>query len=483
MSARIWIIAATTAAASLLATGSGHATTTNPQANTVVCNTYCDGRDPALAAGDRQPLTTTIYSRSIVLHISDGDNMAWGSIDNGDPTDEVWLDRSFDGGNTWANGSKLGDTTIPTGDRGWRTLMYNIDDPANHGVGAVRACGKAGNRDDIACTPWARSTVDAGTRTDAAATALMQFYDNDTGLWSTTGWWNSANDLTALIDYMQRTGSTTYEYAIANTFDKEKSAQGGNFTNDYLDDTGWWGLAWIKAYDLTGDQQYLSMAETDANYIYSYKDSTCGGGIWWSTAKSYKNAITNELYIKLAAALHNRIPGDTTYLAHAQEIWNWFAGSGMINSSHLINDGLTSSCTNNGQTTWTYNQGVILGGLLELNKATGDSGLLTTAGQIADAATTSTTLNPNGILTEPCESGGCGGDGPSFKGVFVRNLDELDRALSGQPYVQYLATQANSAYANDRNSLDQYGLHWAGPFDSADAARQHSALDLMVAAD
>jgi hypothetical protein len=120
---------------------------------------------------------------------------------------------------------------------------------------------------------------------------------------------------------------------------------------------------------------------------------------------------------------------------------------------------------------------------LELNKATGDSGLLTTAGQIADAATTSTTLNPNGILTEPCESGGCGGDGPSFKGVFVRNLDELDRALSGQPYVQYLATQANSAYANDRNSLDQYGLHWAGPFDSADAARQHSALDLMVAAD
>ncbi|WP_163511801.1 glycoside hydrolase family 76 protein [Fodinicola acaciae] len=452
-----------------------------PASAATVCDKYCDQRDPALAAGDRTPVSATVYSRQIVLHISDADNMGWASIDNGDPTDEVWLDRSYDGGRSWSGGSKLGDTTIPDGRRGWRTLMYNVDDPANHGVGALRACGKAGNRSDIACTQWARSTVNAGTRVDAAATALMQYYNNGNGLWNTTGWWNSANALTAIIDYSQRTGSTAYRYAIANTFDKNKNAQGGNFTNDYMDDTGWWGLAWVRAYDLTGDSRYLNMARIDADYMYSFRDGTCGGGIWWRSQRDYKNAITNELFVKLAAALHDRISGDTNYLNKATEIWNWFNASGMINSGHLINDGLDSSCHNNGQTTWTYNQGVILGGLLELNKATGNAGYLTTARQIADAATTSSVIAPGGILREPCEPANCGGDGPSFKGVFVRNLGELSRA-TGNPYASFLQRQADSAYAHDRNPMDQYGLSWAGPYDSSDGARQHSAVDLMTAA-
>src|SRR5215475_9613249 len=151
-----------------------------------VCDKYCDARDPALTTGDRQPVSTTIYSRSIVLHSDDGDDMMWASIDNGNPGDEVWLDRSFDGGQTWSSGSKLGDTTIPSGDRGWRTLMYNSDDWNNLGVGALRACGKAGDRSDIACTPWARTTWNAADRRRAAATAEMMFYNTSTGLFNTT---------------------------------------------------------------------------------------------------------------------------------------------------------------------------------------------------------------------------------------------------------------------------------------------------------
>lgn len=459
--------------------------TSGAAAATTICNKKCDGADPADAAGDRTAVTTTIDGRTIALHADDGDDMVWASVADGAAGDEVWLDRSFDGGQGWSSGSKLGDTSVPDGSTGWRTLLYNVDDWANTGVGATRACGKASDGADISCTSWARTTWNAANRREAAATALMAFYNNDTGLFDTTGWWNSANALTAIIDNIQDTNMPSYQYAIATTYDKNRDAQGGNFTNDYLDDTGWWGLAWVDAYDLTGDSRYLDTARADADHMADYWETDkCGGGVWWNTDRHYKNAITNELYLWLNAALHNRIDGDTTYLQRAQDEWNWFSDSGMINSSHLVNDGLDFDTCDNTGAVYTYNQGMILGGLTELHAATGDDGLLDAARQLADASTTDDTLNPGGVLADPGEPGSDGGpDGPSFKGAYARGLGALNSTLSGQPYSSYLSRQADSAYDADRNSFDQYGYHWAGPLDSVDAARQQSAVDLLNAAD
>jgi predicted alpha-1,6-mannanase (GH76 family) len=447
-------------------------------AATAICNRYCDGRDPSLSTQDRQPVSASVSSRSIVLHFDDADAMAWASIDKGAAGDTVWLDRSMDGGRTWADGSKLGATSVPGGGTGWRTQMYNVDDWNNQGVGALRACGQVGG--SIACTSWARSTWNAGSRSTAAATALMMSYDRTTKQFGGNGWWTSANALTAIIDNARVSGMGSYTYAIAETYDKNIGAQGGNFTNGYLDDTGWWGLAWVDAYDMTGDSRYLTTARADADHMYANWNSTCGGGVRWSTDGEYKNAITNELFLQLTAALHNRIPGDTTYLNRAKTEWSWFQGSGMINSSHMINDGLNDSCANNGQTTWTYNQGVVLGGLTELYKATGDSGLLTTARTLADASTAN--LQSGGVLREPGEGDSCTGDGPSFKGAYVRGLGKLDTQLSDHPYAGDLSSWAASAYAKDRNSLDQYGPHWAGGNGTSDYGCQQSVLDLLNAA-
>ncbi len=444
-----------------------------------ICDKYCDGRDPALAPQVRQG--TAIGQ--LALYLDDNDDMGFAAITNSSPGDELWMDRSFDAGRSWASGSKIGDTRTPAGYPGWRTLMFNLDDWANNGIGLLRACALPAGSATITCTDWRRTTWNSYNRRTAAATALMEDYNTTTGLFDTTGWWNSANALTAIVNNIRVTGMGSYTYTVANTYNKNLSAQGGNFTNAYNDDTEWWGLAWVAAYDLTGDSRYLTTARFDADHVYTYWDATCGGGVWWSSDRTYKNAIPTALYIELNAALHNRIPGDTKYLQRAKTGWTWFRNSGMINGQNLVNDGLTSTCVNNNQPTWSYNQGVPLAGLTELYRATGDGAYLDQARTLANASTTSVSLNPNGILHDPGDKpGGGGADGPTFKGVYARGLAALNAALPDHPYGAYLKRQADSAYAYDRNGFDQYGLVWSGPFDQSDAARQQSALDLMNAA-
>ncbi|MCS7479485.1 glycoside hydrolase family 76 protein [Umezawaea endophytica] len=452
----------------------------SPAAAAVVCNRYCDARDPALSPADRLTQTLSAGTRQISLHFNDTDAMGWARITPTSQGDALWLDRSFDAGVSWNSGSRLGDTRSPAGVGDWRTMMFNVDDWAARGVGLLRACAQPAGSTTIVCTSWYRTTWNAWSRSTAAATALMERYNQDWGLFETTSWWNGANALTAIIDNARITGMGSYRYAIAHTYDLNLTSWDGNFINEFKDDVGWWGLAWVAAYDLTGESRYLATARIDADDMAQTWDSVCGGGIYWTSAKTYKNAITNALYIQLNAALHNRIPGDTVYLQRARTAWTWFLNSGMINSSNIVNDGIDSAtCANNGRNGWSYNQGVPLAALVELHRATGDASFLDKARALANASTTNTALNPGGILVD----NGGGPDVPSFKGGYVRGLGLLNRTLADRPYTAYLRRQADSAYTRDRSSSDSYDQPWAGPFQFSDGARQHSALDLMNAAE
>jgi len=313
---------------------------------------------------------------------------------------------------------------------------------------------------------------------DAGIVALLGWYNCATGLWESTGWWNAANALEVIIDYSLHMKATTYQSIISTTFEKNKK---GNFLNNYYDDEGWWALAWIKAYDLTGDKRYLSMSETIFADMQGGWDMACGGGTWWSKRRDYKNAIANELFLTAAARLYQRT-SNRSYLNWAEQEWTWFKKSGMINAQNLVNDGLNSACQNNAGITWTYNQGVILGGLVDMYKITGERSFISQAEAIAET-TIRTLVDGNGILTEPCElSGGCGADGTQFKGIFMRNLSYLYQTVSKAAYKDFIIRNVDSTWQNNRNNANQFGLKWAGPPDSVDASRQSSAIDTLNAA-
>ena len=330
--------------------------------------------------------------------------------------------------------------------------------------------------------------VDLQYSTNAVQT-LQTWYEPSTGLYKTTGWWNSANAMTVLIDYARLSRSTQYNPVITNTFIAAQRTSPG-FLNNFYDDEGWWALAWIDAYDLTRNKEYLATAESIFADMAAAWDNTCGGGIWWSKDRKYKNAIANELFLSVAAHLANRTSGSTRrqYLIWGNREWKWFHASGMLNPTSLINDGLNKSageiapsgCTNNGRTTWTYNQGVVLGGLVELMAADHDPDLALTAQHIAQAAITQLS-DDNGILHDPCEPK-CGSDGVQFKGIFIRNLVLLDKVHPDKLYESFINKNADTVWEHARGPNFQLAERWSGPFDSANAASQTSALDALLGA-
>jgi predicted alpha-1,6-mannanase (GH76 family) len=313
----------------------------------------------------------------------------------------------------------------------------------------------------------------------AAVDRLQQWYEPSDGLWQTTGWWNSANDLTAVIDFSRATNSGRYNSILNKSFAQHKYP---GFLNDYYDDEGWWALAWIDAYDLTRNAAYLQVASTIFTDMTGGWDDTCGGGIWWSKERNYKNAIANELFLDVAAHLANR-HSDTAlkakYLTWAEREWQWFQNSSMIAPDHQINDGLTPTCRNNHKTVWSYNQGVILGGLAELSKQPHQSSLVDQARQIADAAILHLT-DQNGVLHDPCEPK-CSADSTQFKGIFVRNLAILQKRKSTRRYTAFFRSNADSMLKNAENSDHSFGTVWSGPPESADASTQSSAIDALNA--
>ncbi len=311
---------------------------------------------------------------------------------------------------------------------------------------------------------------------------LQSWYDQGTGLYKTTGWWNSANALTVLVDDARLQKTDRYNATLANTFQAAQTKFKG-FLNDYYDDEGWWALAWVDAYDLTQKPEYLAMAASIFENMSGGWDPTCGGGIWWSKERKYKAANANELFLSVAAHLAVRANGTDRkkYANWARKEWKWFHKSGMINAQGLVNDGLdTATCKNNGKTTWTYNQGVVIGGLAELQKVKKDKKQMQAATGIADATLTHL-ADAKGVLHDSCEPK-CGSDGVQFKGIFMRNLVQLNRAAPDSRFATFAATNAASIWDSDQGLGFQFGEVWSGPFGSATAATQTSALDAILAA-
>ncbi|KAJ9450904.1 Mannan endo-1 [Diplonema papillatum] len=340
------------------------------------------------------------------------------------------------------------------------------------------------------------STVEATSPADVqkAVDVLQTYYNASSGYWSDDvyGWWHQSNVLEAVVNSMTFTNSSLGQVGFLENIYNQTQADFDTYVkkNGY-DDIAWAGLAWMRAYQLTRVPDYLNRSIVCFDEITTVWDDHCGGGVWWDRKKTYKNAITNELFLTLATQLYSAT-GLSTYWLWALQEWAWFKTTAMVGADHLIVDGLTENCTGTGPT-WTYNQGVLMLGLYSLYNSSGDSGSVDFAFKTAAAVASSSLLTVDGVLQEASGMENPGPDGWQFKGIYMRYLGYLTNYVAGDSRLsnyaqqvtdarQYLAANAQVLLKSDTAANGTFGYFYQGPPAYMSYVTHSSGLDLVNAA-
>ncbi len=185
----------------------------------------------------------------------------------------------------------------------------------------------------------------------------------------------------------------------------------------YYDDNAWVGLALVRQHDLTGDERALTLAERIFAFVTSGWSAEASwswpGGIRWKQPRSdvSRNTCSNGPVAELAALLHLRT-GSADALEWAVRIYDW------VRSALRGDDGLYLDrvAPDGGRepTTWTYNQGTMIGAGVLLHRITGEAAYLEHAVQTARASLER--FGPAELAV----------NGAAFNAVFFRNLLLLD---------------------------------------------------------
>jgi predicted alpha-1,6-mannanase (GH76 family) len=310
----------------------------------------------------------------------------------------------------------------------------------------------------------------------------LYFLQNNGGNAGFNYWWQ-AHGIDSFIDAYQRTRNPTYLTRAKNLLHGVQRKNGGGYTNAFYDDMEWLALACLRAYEITGDAEYLSVSE---GLWAQIKTGVSNGLFSWSTScqPSCKNTIGNTPAIILGARLFSlgRVPAaDRTLIETA---YANVKATLVDPATGAVWDGKDLATGAVNKATYSYNQGMYIGAALELYKLSGNAAYTADAKATADWATTAFTVN--GLVFHQKEGGG---DGGLFKGILIRylalfaregNLADADRTR----YIRVVKANANLLHATGMQRPELLvGPDWSSPPGSVtDYSSQLSGVFLEEAA-
>lgn len=333
-------------------------------------------------------------------------------------------------------------------------------------------------------------------------------------------WWSCANAVETMVDYMDLTGTGIYDQRLreihegnvlrgsrwprlAESLKAEgkwtgedgaklqrrmkrldpKRVHDSEFRNEYLDDSAWWGIAWLKFHERTKDPRYLRTAR--AIHEHMANNWRKDGGVSWAEEadKRDPNAITNSLFVVLSARLF-RVTKQQVFLDWAEKTLSWEKEAKLYDGTAIVDrPGRTGDY-------WTYNQGAYLGGLEALFRATGRADYLNEAAAVASSIVAgSSIVLEDGVLYE--KLGTEGWDVGLFKGIGARYFGILSRTLRrGKLHgdvvraIDRVLEASAAAILNSKMKDGLYPLEWHEPprAEIHNFNTQLSALVALVAA-
>ncbi|WP_424492417.1 glycoside hydrolase family 76 protein [Salinimicrobium sp. GXAS 041] len=313
------------------------------------------------------------------------------------------------------------------------------------------------------------------------------FVQDNTGN-STFHYWPNAHVLHVLVDAYLRTDDGAYLDRMKSLVRGIEIRNGGSYQNVFNDDMLWLGNSSMRAYNATGDDEYLEVAEYLWDEIrLSWSDEVLGGGITWKKNTPFqKNAVSNGPAVILGTRLYEATQNPED-LEWAKKIYEWQKNNLVDPVTGLVWDGVSlenGEAVVNKDWIFTYNAGTWIGAGLKLYNITGEEQYLNDALKTARSLMTSSELTTEGVLKSEGQ-----GDGGLFKGILVRyftqlilepDIPESDR----EDFVDFMEFNAETFY---ENSLSRPGMlagpDWRNaPESRTDLTTQLSGLMLMEAA-
>lgn len=291
----------------------------------------------------------------------------------------------------------------------------------------------------------------------AAYHKAFYFTNDDKGFYRATTdggktwFWERAEQMEMVLDHYERTTNVASLVIFSNVFNGFIADHGTNWSqNEFNDDIMWMVIACARAHQLTGNATFRDAAKLNFDMCYDRAWSTnLGGGLWWKTSNSSKNACVNGPGA-IAAFLLYQIYGDTNYLSKARAIYEWERIHLFDPHTGEVWDGVNYREEINPRV-YTYNLGTFIGAANFLGH-TNDARLA------ADYA--KNVLCKHGILPGYDQ----GGDGGGFNGICVRWLARFmrERRLENK-YLDWLKRNADAAWKIRRKSDNLTWSRWPQP--------------------